>query len=253
MNQYKNALVSESSPFAVTEAFKEIRTNMLYTARESNCPLYAVTSAFAHAGKSMVIANVALSFAELGKRVLLLDCDMRNPVQHKIFGLERSAGISEICAGLCREYDSVILHSGRAGLSVVTAGHIPPNPTELLASENFRDFLSAVRERYDAVFVDFPPIGVVIDAVIPVELITGYVVIVRSGEDDKRGISDMLAALRRANANILGFVMNDVNPKLAIYRNASEKYKYKYRYNYSYTPRAAEWPAPSLEEEKKEN
>ncbi len=252
MSQYKNALVTDTSPFAVAEAFKEIRTKMLYTARGDKCPIYAVTSAFSHAGKSVVIANMARSFAELGKHVLLIDCDMRNPVQHKIFGLDRSAGISEVAAGLCRDDDGVILSSGCTGLEVVTAGHIPPNPTELLASENYRDFLLAMRERYDAIFLDFPPIGVVIDAVVPVELITGYAVVVRSGKDDKRGISDLLATLQRVNAKVLGFVVNDVNPKLATYRNASEKYKYKYkyRYNYTYSNRAAEMPAVSPDEGK---
>ena len=109
MNSYKNMLVNANTPFAIGEAFKEIRTNMLYTARDVRCPVYAVTSAFAHAGKSVVTANLAASFAGLGKRVLILDADLRNPAQQKIFGTDRSLGVSEIAAGICLDADAAIL------------------------------------------------------------------------------------------------------------------------------------------------
>ncbi|MBO7292847.1 MAG: capsular biosynthesis protein, partial [Clostridia bacterium] len=96
MNEYKSMLVGPTSPFAIGEAFKEIRTNMLYTARGIQCPIYAVTSDFAHAGKTVISANLAASFAGLGKRVLLIDADLRNPAQHKVFSVERSPGLSEV-------------------------------------------------------------------------------------------------------------------------------------------------------------
>ena len=235
MNGYKNRLVGPATPFAITEAFKEIRTNMLYTARDVVCPVYAVTSAFAHAGKSVVIANIAASFAGLGKRVLLVDADLRNPALHKILSCDRSSGLSEIAAGLTENPETAILKTAVAGVDFLPAGHIPPNPSELLASVQFETFIHAMQEKYDAIFIDFPPAGVVIDALIPASLITGYAVVVRAGLSDRRAVADVLSAMEGVGANILGFILNDVDPKEGSYGKGSNKYKYRYKYNYSYT------------------
>lgn len=236
MNRYKNVLVNPSTPFAIGEAFKEIRTNMLYTARDVKCPVYAVTSAYAHAGKSVLIANLAASFAELGKRVLLIDADLRNPAQHKIFALDRSLGVSEIAAGIAEDSAAAILHTQVERLDVIPAGHIPPNPTELLSAAAFASLITSMQEQYDAIFVDFPPVGVVVDALIPASLITGYAVVVRSGLDDRRAVGEVLSSLSGVGARVLGFILNDVDPKLGGYgRGERSKYKYRYRYNYSYT------------------
>ena len=243
MISYKNALVGPGTPFAIGEAFKEIRTNMLYTARDVKCPVYAITSAFAHEGKSVLLANLAASFAELGKRVLLVDADLRNPAQHKIFALDRSVGLSEIAAGICDDFSAAVISTSVEGLDVVPSGHIPPNPTELLSGARFEAFLAAMQEKYDAVFIDFPPAGVVVDAMIPARLVTGYVVAVRSALADRRAVADALAALKGVGANVLGFIMNDVDLKHGGYgRSKRGKYGYRYRYNYSYTHPVAEVP-----------
>ena len=236
MNNYKNVLVGPTTPFAIGEAFKEIRTNMLYTARDVKCPVYAVTSAFAHAGKSVLIANLAASFAELGKRVLLVDADLRNPAQHKIFSLDRSIGISEVAAGIATDVSAAVLHTSVERLDVIPAGHIPPNPTELLSSAAFSNLITTMQEQYDAIFIDFPPVGVVVDALIPASLITGYAVVVRSGLDDRRAVGEVLSSLSGVGARVLGFILNDVDPKIGGYgRGERSRYKYRYHYNYSYT------------------
>ena len=227
MNEYKSMLVGPESPFAIGEAFKEIRTNMLYTARGIQCPIYAVTSDFAHTGKTVVSANLAASFAGLGKRVLLVDADLRNPAQHKVFGLHRSPGLSEVAAGLCTDYDSVVVPTGVEGLDLVPAGHIPPNPTELLSSSAFEAFIRAMQDKYDALFLDFPPACVVVDALIPASIITGL--------SDRRAVSDALSALSGVGAKVLGVVLNGVDPKEGGYGSSGRsKYKYRYKYNYSY-------------------
>lgn len=235
MNSYKNMLVNANTPFAIGEAFKEIRTNMLYTARDVRCPVYAVTSAFAHAGKSVVTANLAASFAGLGKRVLILDADLRNPAQQKIFGTDRSLGVSEIAAGICLDADAAILSTGIPGLSLIPAGHLPPNPAELLATQQFADFIHAMQERYDAIFLDFPPAGVVVDAMIPAHLVTGYTIVVRSGLSDRRAVAGVLSSMRGVGAKVLGLVLNDVDLKEGSYGRSGNRYKYRYNYNYSYT------------------
>ena len=236
MSSYKNMLVNDTTPFAIAEAFKEIRTNMLYTARDVSCPVYAVTSGFAHEGKSVVVANLAASFANLGKRVLLLDADLRNPALHKIFAMDRSVGVSEIAAGIVKDYASAIASSSIEGLDVVPAGHIPPNPSELLASTCFSDFVSAMQGQYDAIFVDFPPAGIVVDALIPASMITGYAVVVRSARSDRRVLSQILSSLEGVGAKVLGLILNDIDPKEGSYGKGERgRYRYRYKYNYSYT------------------
>ena len=233
MSQYKNVLTTSKTPFAIVEAYKEIRTNMLYTARNVKCPIYALTSAFAHAGKSVTVANLASSFADLGKRVLLIDADLRNPVQDRIFSLDRSVGVSEIAAGICENFESAVLKTHIEGLDLIPAGHIPPNPSELLATQRFEAFLHAAQECYDAIFIDFPPAGVVVDALIPAHLITGYALVVRSGLDDRRAVSSLLSSLSGVGANVIGFIMNGIDPKVGrTYDGGRSMYKYRNHYAY---------------------
>ena len=236
MSEYKARLVDSTTPFAIGEAFKEIRTNMLYTARDVKCPVYAVTSALSHEGKSVVIANLAASFAGLGKRVLLLDADLRNPALHKIFDIDRSVGVSEIAAGICEDPEEAVIATSVEGLDLIPAGHIPPNPSELLSSLRFSAFVQQMQTKYDAVFIDFPPVGVVVDALIPAALVTGYAVVVRSGVADRRMVSDVLSSLKGVGANVLGFILNAIDPKEGGYgKGIGSKYRYRYKYNYSYT------------------
>ncbi len=249
VTNYKRTLIGSDTPFAIVEAFKEIRTNLLYTARDEKCPVYAITSAMANAGKSVVASNLALTFSQLGKRVLLIDCDMRNPSQHKIFGLDRSFGLSELAAGISSDFDTAIHRVPGQEFDVILSGHIPPNPAELLASANFENLLKQLKERYDCIFLDFPPAGVVVDSLIQASLFTGYAFVVRSGMDDRRATAATLAAMKKVGANILGFILNDVNPKTSSYygkhRNYRYRYKYRYRYDYSYgaTPKQVETEA----------
>ena len=235
IKNYKNVLVTPSSPFALAESFKAIRTNMLYTGKNEKCPVFGVTSSNMDAGKSIFLANIAQSFAQLGKKVVLLDCDIRKPVQHKIFNIKNDEGMSELLAGINTDIKKDVFHTHIENLDIITAGHIPPNPSELLASENFKEALDYLKGVYDVIFVDFPPVGIVIDALVPVEHITAYVVVVRCGNDRMQDVEATLDIMKNSNANIAGFVLNDVNIK----NTGVGHYRYsrygKYGYNrYSY-------------------
>ena len=213
IKNYKNVLVTQASPFALAESFKTIRTNMLYTGKNEKCPVFGVTSSNMDAGKSIFLANMAQSFAQLGKKVILLDCDIRKPVQHKIFEVKNGEGMSQILAGINTDIEKAIIHTHIENLDIITAGHIPPNPSELLASENLKGMLDALKDSYDVIFMDFPPVGIVIDALVPVELVTSYVVVVRCGKDRIQDVEATLDLMKNSNANIAGFVLNDVNIK----------------------------------------
>ncbi len=226
---YNHVLLTPDSPFLETEAFKTIRTGMLYSSKGETCPVYAVTSSFAHSGKSVVSANLALTFAQLGRKVLLIDLDMRCPVQNRIFRVGGPSGVSEVLAGLEKDAQNAICRTHVENLWVMTAGRIPPNPTELLSSPRMRSLLDQMREMFDFIFLDLPPVGVVSDSLILSDQVTGYVYTVRAELDDKPSLRECLDKMKQAGANVLGFVLNDVNP------TTDKKYgKNYYRYGYGY-------------------
>lgn len=231
---YDNKLLNKNTPFAITEAFKTLRTNLYYTSNNEACPVFAITSAYAHAGKSIIISNTALSYAQLDKKVLLIDADMRCPVINKMFELKSSDhGLSELLASPKFEpndLESFIINSGIYGLDIITSGRIPPNPSELLSSKRINELLVFAKQNYDYIFIDLPPICEVADAGVIASLVTGYLFAVRAGTTDTQEVADGLEALRQTGANVIGFVLNDVNLK-----SSKKYYKYgKYGYNRSY-------------------
>lgn len=212
-NSYEGKLLTDKSPFAINEAFRTLRTNLAYTAGGDACPVYGITSCFSGSGKSLIISNLAISFANLNKRVLLIDCDLRKSVIHKIFGMERGFGLSELLAGSDNSVDKCLRKTSYENLQVITAGGTPPNPTELLASDRMGKFIEFLKKHFDVIFLDLPPIGVVSDAAVLSELVTGYVYVIRSGRDDSRNLKYCVSVMEQMKANIVGFVLNDVNVK----------------------------------------
>lgn len=213
IKNYEGRLLTDKSPFAINEAFRTLRTNMFYTSKGERCPVYGVTSCFADSGKSLIISNLAISFSHLNKRVLLIDCDLRNSVIHKIFGMERGFGISELLAGSDNAVDKCLRKTGYENLQIITAGGTPPNPTELLASERMTKFIEFLKNHFDVIFIDLPPVGLVADASVLSDSVTGYIFTVRSGMDDSVSIKHALNVMEQMHANIIGFVLNDVNVK----------------------------------------
>ncbi len=223
---YSGRLLNAKTPFAITEAFKSLRTNMCYTTKGEKCAVYGITSAYVQAGKSLVIANLAVSFAMMNKKVLLLDGDLRCPVQHKIFNVtNRIHGFSDVLAGICTYDDIELRDGGYKNLSILTCGKLPPNPAELLASENMKKFLERARQDYDFIFIDLPPVSEVSDAGIISELVTGFAFVVRAGYSDRRMVAMTLETMEGFSAPMTGFILNDIDIKSGNY------YKNKY---YSY-------------------
>ena len=209
--EYRSRLLNAKSDFMVSEAYNKMRTNLMYTLADKKCPVVGVTSAFKGGGKSLTLANLAISYSQLGKHILVIDCDLRSPVQHRVFGLKNASGISEILGGFNQGNVSVNKIKEYPNISVLTAGATPPNPSELLAGVRMEKLISLVKEKFDMVFIDLPPINVVTDAGVVSSLVDGYMFVVRSGADDTRSVNSALASLNQMNANILGVVLNDVN------------------------------------------
>ena len=225
-------ILCQNSPFAVKEAYNAIRTNLLFTQQGEKCPIFVVTSPTANNGKTINSINLAVSFAQMGKRTLLIDADMRNPTIHRMFSISVKNGLSEILAGLTDNIS--VSKTDVENLSVFTAGKIPPNPAELLSSARMDKLLEFVKEHYDCVFIDTPPINLVTDSTIFAQKVTGYIVIVKTDTTNTHDVKTTVTNIEQIDGNILGFILNDVNSEKKKYYSYYRKYNYNYSYNYNY-------------------
>lgn len=213
---YDGKLLGSDTPFSVSESFKTLRTNLTYVAVEdTTCPVFSVTSDFSGAGKSLVLANLAISFSQLGKRVLLLDGDMRCPTQYKIFKLPRERkGLSEALAGLSENpLEDCVCKAVYESVDVMTAGRIPPNPSELLSSERMKKLLAEAKKKYDYIFIDLPPVLETTDAGVIAPLVSAYILVARAGFSNIDVVLQAVETMRATSANVVGYVLNDVNAK----------------------------------------
>ncbi|MCD7891514.1 MAG: CpsD/CapB family tyrosine-protein kinase [Ruminococcus sp.] len=220
-------------PFHVVESYKAIRTNIVFTLSTYDNKIIAVSSANPAEGKSMTAANIVIAAAQGGKKVLLIDADMRKPVQHKIFGLVNKRGLLSVISKMCKA-DDCIHKNVMENLDVMTAGPIPPNPSELLSSEASKKMFEKLNEKYSMIIVDLPPICVVSDAATLSNDVAGLIMVVRYGKTSFDDVTDANKRMELAQMNILGYVLNDIKTKG--HSGYYSKYKYKYKYNsyYSY-------------------
>ncbi len=222
LRNYDNKLMNLSSPFYVTEAFNSLRTNLVYSAVAEKNPVYVITSDVAGAGKTIVAANLSISFANLGKKVLLVECDMRCPSFSKVFGKKIENGTSELLAAMYHNTEDVVTDVGVESLDVVFGGKIPPNPSELLSSPRMHELVSDWKSKYDIIVLDMPPIGEVFDAGVVSSVVNGYVLAVRCNHSSISDIRESLDRVKAVNGNMLGIVVNDIDPK------TSKRYKVYY-------------------------
>ncbi len=219
-------LVDDNTPFAIKEAFNQLRTNILYTPNDmEGCPVYGITSAEMGVGKSTITANVALSFAQLGKKVLLVDADMRRPTQASIFGINKTQkGLSELLSGIA-ENDKDVVFKYSDDLSIITSGAIPPNPSALLLGKKIAELVKSWREKYDIVFIDLPPIGPVTDPLTISSDLNGYIFVATVNKSDSKHITDAIAKIEQVNSKVVGVVVNEVAIKAAGYSYNKHYYK----------------------------
>lgn len=219
---YSEELVTHYDPLSsISEAFKIVRTNIEFSSIDKKLQTIAITSTDQGEGKSSVVANLALSFAQIGRRVLLVDADMRRPMIHKFFSLSNRRGLTNALISI-ESYKDYIQPSMTQNLSILTAGPIPPNPAELLMSNHMTLFLEYVRADYDLIVFDCPPVGVVTDAAILSTKVDGTVYVVRSKQVDRRRLKRAVDLLAQVKAKVLGYVFTGIKP------NTSDYYYYQY-------------------------
>ena len=229
-NGFSPKFISEKTSFAITEAYNAARTNLMFAVSTFKYKIVAFTSSNPSEGKSTVTANFAISFANAGYKVLLVECDLRKPTVAKNFGLKPGRGMSSVLGGFCTVSEA-INRDVVTGLDVIAAGDIPPNPTELLGSDTMKNFLIGASENYDYIFLDTPPVNVVTDSQLMNEIIAGLVFIVKEGFTTHPDIQSALENIRLANGKTLGFIRTFCRRgKSGRY---GKKYSYKYKYGYS--------------------
>lgn len=241
-------------PFAVVEAYKAIRTNLTFLLSSSETKVFGITSPEAGEGKSTTAVNMAIAFSQLGDKVLLIDADMRRCSIHKKLKIENNTGLSNILAGFNKYTDAINRISDT--LDVITAGQVPPNPSELLGSVRFKELVETVGKEYSYVIIDTPPVDVVTDALVIAPHTAGLVLVVKDQITPTDSIRRAIDSAKFAGINILGAVMNAANPK-SRGRYGYRKYgygrygyhKYGYgKYGYGPKPQTAENAANKQEQ-----
>ena len=216
-------ITDKTFPFAAKEAYNSLRTNLLYALSPTNGKIVAVTSSNAGEGKSSVSINLALTMATAKVKVLLIDADLRRPSIHKKLEIDNSTGLSRFIVGFETMSDA-LKREVFPNLDVMTSGPIPPNPSELLGSENMRIFLQKASDYYDYIIIDTPPVNIVTDVAVMADCISGVLLVTSYGNTTFEDVKKSNITLEKVNAKLLGMVVAGVENKKSIYKKDSSSY-----------------------------
>jgi capsular exopolysaccharide synthesis family protein len=222
----------ESSPTALQEAYRSLRTSILLSAAEHAPRTLLVTSASPGEGKTTTVVNLAIALAQLGSRVLVIDSDLRKPRLHRIFQLDNQQGLVSHLTGLVPSGD-VIQHTYVPNMDVVVCGPVPPNPSELLSAPRMEDLVQQAIRTYDVVILDSPPVLNVSDARILARIVEGVVLVVEGGKTQRELVRRARALLAEAGGNLLGVVLNNVDVTQDAYYYERSYYNYYSSYGES--------------------
>ena len=236
-------LVGSGISFAAAEAYKLLRTKLQFSfVDEGNCRIVGISSALHGEGKSLTSVNLAYSLSQLGKRVLLVDCDMRRPTLAEKLPLNRDAGLSDFLTGQ-NTSDNLIQRCGLKGdekaFHAISSGRIPPNPMELLSSSRMEKMLTLLREKYDYIILDLPPVGEVGDALAAAKLTDGMLLVVRQHYCNRLSLGSAVRQFEFINAKLLGVVFNCTSEEHGGYRSRYYNRYYKRYYGYHYAGKKA--------------
>jgi capsular exopolysaccharide synthesis family protein len=194
---------------ASSEAYRKLRTNIQFSSIDSQIQTIMIASASSGEGKTTTIGNLAVTYAQEGKKVLLMDTDLRKPAVHLMFNVPNHVGLTSV---LSSQYQvtEVLRETGVEGLHVLSSGPIPPNPSEMIGSRKMTALLEDLKEAYDVILFDTPPVLTVTDALIISSLCDGVILVVNAGKVKKDLVKKAKAHLEHVNARILGAVLNNV-------------------------------------------
>lgn len=206
-----NPLFTISNPRSpVAEAYRTLRTNLEFSNLDKSLRTLLVTSPGAEEGKSTTLANLSATIAASGKRVILVDADLRRPTQHQIFGLKNNAGLTDMVRADAMLAEPPLQETSVPNLVVLTSGHLPPNPAEILGSKRMSEILTALLERAEMVLFDAPPVLAVTDAAVLSQKVDGVLLVVSAGKTKRDDARRAQAQLEKINARVIGAVLNNV-------------------------------------------
>ncbi|MCL2014059.1 MAG: polysaccharide biosynthesis tyrosine autokinase [Oscillospiraceae bacterium] len=217
-----SALLEKNAPFHIVEAYKSLRANLLFTLTDPSQKAVVVSSSELAAGKSNTTANLAIAMAQTGLKTVILDADMRKPIQHKLFGLNNKIGLSQLLCHIVK-LNEAVNRDVVPDLDVITCGAIPPNPSELLGSQSMIGLLECLSEYYDYIFIDTPPIGVVSDALMAANKTAGILLVARQKQSLYRELQKTIETLNNLNIANLGIVVNDTHEEYKMYKYTGYK------------------------------
>ena len=217
-------ILNENTSFAVSEAYRMARTNIFYLPTKDSCKKIVIASAVASEGKSTCGINISKILAQAGKKVLLIDADMRRPRIAQYLAIDKQEGLSEYLAGICDNAD--IVKNADLGFDIIVSGNVSSSSAELLATPRVSTLLDECSKHYDYIMIDTPPVNVVTDATVLADKIDGYLLSVRAGFSNVDDIKQMVHSLEQVDAKILGIILENVDPKTEMYGKYSRYGKY---------------------------
>ena len=226
-------ILDPDTPFYVNESYKAMRTNITFalaasTSRNKN--VFAVASANPSEGKSTTAANIAIALSQMDCKVLLVDADLRKPVQHRIFKVNNKLGLTNVLVQM-EIFEDCVKREVIPNLDLLTTGTKPPNPSEILASDYTADVLSGLSKMYDYVIIDTPPVNVVSDSMVISRSVAGILLVLKYGSTSYEDLKEAKRRTELSNSNIIGCVLNGIKRSGGKH---NYKYKYKYKSYYSY-------------------
>ncbi len=236
--ELERGMICDGLSFAAAEAYKLLRTNLLFSLPEKACRILGVTSSIRGEGKSTTSVNLAYTFAQSGKKVLLIDADMRLPSVGLKLSIHSSPGLSNLLAGLNSEKSCLRQSEYFDNWYILPAGDIPPNPSELLGSDRMHAVLERYSEIFDFIIIDLPPVNIVADALVISKWTDGLVGVVRQNYTDKKALSSCMYQVEKLGVKFLGFIMTDADVGESSYKKYG-KYGKNYGYGYDYASSAS--------------
>lgn len=223
INSGPEKLITRTNPRSpVAEAYRQLRTNIQFSSPDRPLKTLLITSTHPEEGKSTILANLAITFAQTGSRVILVDCDLRRPSLHGIFGVRNSVGLTNIILDpAIKEFP--FQDSGVTNLRLLCSGPLPPNPSELLGSRRMAEVVEQLKSEADYVLFDSPPVVVVTDAAILASKLDGVMLVVYAGRTRRELAKKAKALLDKVNANVLGVILNNVKYDASLHRYYAEQ------------------------------
>jgi capsular exopolysaccharide synthesis family protein len=211
MNDKRNVLITISEPrSAISEAYRTLRTNLDFASLDSALKTLAVTSAGVGEGKSSTLANLAVISAQTGRKVIVVDADLRRPTIHQLFGLKNDTGLTTAMMSGTAQATPPLQATSVEGLSVLTSGPLPPNPAELMGSRRMDEIIAYLAEEADQVFFDTPPVVAVTDAAVLATKVDGVLLVISAGKTRREYARLAVQRLQQINARLVGTVLTNV-------------------------------------------